>query len=316
MTLLVGGLSALVILTLVVISAGQAKNTGQAWHEPLTKLVAKVSVWFLNSPERESLLAQRELWRAEDAEYEGEYARTKDYTALRKKLLEERQIQLTARTAKQTLASGYTVGSMVTFLICLLALVPIQAASYYLKVQTARAFLVGSRNLMGLKLTILGFPLVLHTVEVVTVGLMLLEIISGVVLSQAHDRLRQVKNEGLQESARRYQVQSQIAWALIVILVLTEAALGFWRGSMETKDSVFGILIMLVLSATIPSMTILVSYVLKGQLSQVAGPLGFFFRLVGLAVLSLVAGPLVMVAWLILVGLGLFIRVQPVDRLD
>lgn len=285
----------------LVISVVLATARGEVWYKPIQEWVPLLHDWFRLTPEVQEQRALQAVWQSEDHDY-AEQVRLSGGPVQRKELITARKLQLKERAATRNAIRGYTWGSMFSFLLCLCALPPVLVASYYLKIQVAREFLVGSADLVGLQIVFLGIPFQVHTTDLVATGLILLEVVGGVVLSHANDRLWQIKSKEVNEPERRYQVLQGLAWIMMVALILLEGGLGVFRGQLEAKGEMFATIWMVGISVVIPTMTMVCSFIIKSQISHVAGPITAAFWSLAFVVVILAVGPSMMLAWLVLVG--------------
>jgi hypothetical protein len=238
----------------------------------------------------------REVWADEDAEYRDAYHRNNLARGLPgglDKVRSDRKKQLAERAKQLKEIREFALGALVAWLVCGVALVPVVAGSFFLKLQAAREFMTGSQNLQAFYLTIVGLPPIrLTAVEIVCVALVLFELVFGVTLQLAGERLHQAKAGTHDEPTGRWQFLRVVSVLGIIAMLGLEGTLGFFRGQLETGGDIFGTAWLVVLSVLVPLLAVVVAYILKGELKNALGFAGWIVRRfgfvgLGLAVLAL-----------------------------
>lgn len=333
------------IASLLLVVAGTAiisqiiKPADEPWHKPIRDWMmacvsyvgrvfgwfGRIAGWIVNTPDADARNRQHQLWQSEDANFSRRLESSLAHH--REEVSQQWQAVLTARREQIQAERGRVWGNMLGFLIAIVGLPPLLAGSYIQKRQVVNEFLGAVKLLKGLELPLFGGVYSLKMTAVVSGALVGMELITGVILSIALERQRQIERGEIHDTARQYRV---LFWGSIVFtgaLILLEGYLGIFRSHMQEATSVDQIVWNVVYSTALPIATVAVAYFLKSNLKHVTGPAGFVFRLlfaiIGFVLLmpvllatlvcSVLVGIVLVLAYL---GLSVFNRRPPPDALS
>lgn len=287
--------SATVVSATVVSQIIKGDNT--PWQKPLLDWMqwtrsgattvwsyfSQLVTWINDSEVDHAMRDLRAIRSDEDRIYADRLSLIPNWDNERRKVLhEERRLQLEARAEQVRSMTGRSWGATVAFCLALLSLPPIFVASYFLKSQVATEFLVGSARLKGIEIPLWGdLYLELRMVQIASGGLIALEVLAGIIMAVGYEGIQNTQNGDSKESGPLYKVLFWFSVCFTILLVLLEGFLGLFRGSLEVGGETYGTVWLVIFSMMVPTMTVMISFVLKHTLQYVTGPIGKLFRCIG-----------------------------------
>lgn len=215
----------------------------------------------------------------------------------------ERMAQLASRATEKTKLLGFTVGSVVMFCLSSIVLAVASVVGYSFKYQIAREVFTGSQAVKAWELYFLGWSVELTMVNMVSMGVVVMEAGFGFLISFTLEKLGQVNRGELRTSAWWYITLLSISVLAALSLVGVEVWIGTFRGQLEVDPTILdeasqhkSVGWAVVASVGMSLLTISMAAAWELTVSQLKGPLTIILRGCMALVGAVINGSILLVA--------------------